>query len=415
MIIILLVIAVACRATEQASRSLVLPRVIYTFWEGPQSPVVQQCIRTWHHWAADWQIQMLDTQGALKLVRPEVLPADWGNLSIQLKSDLVRLEVLAARGGVWLDASVALTSPLEEWVQSAQEEDALVGFEMNFQGVLDKDVDPLGEKWSEFFEDNGRPKLDGAGRKQVDRPRASVYFESWAFAASRNNRAIQLWRDELWRAVSWDGGFEAYCKSAVEENESDKFIHSSLRHWLPYLVIHLTLARIRYLYPDLVIKSLPAEETAFRHTNYALDWSLVRVQRPSSISMDGTGGSVLAMGRGPREEPPPTPVGHPLIKLRSLDRPAFVALQSYGAYAGDSPFATVFNLPPPPSLWPVRWARYVAAFEARFGATDDPALVCTFWVLHKLFALLLFVVRGPVLIASLACFVGFCWMRPGRR
>lgn len=145
---------------------------------------------------------------------------------------------------------------------------------------------------------------------------------------------------------------------------------------------------------------------------YVIDWSVARIQRPSSFSADGTGGSILALGRGSGEKPPPPGVGRHLIKFRAIDRAAYGALQAYGAYAADSPLAIVLHLPAPPTFWPVRGARYVAAFEARFGVTDDPFLVYTFWVLHGVFAILYLTSRVPILVAAaLTLCIGYAWLR----
>lgn len=161
----------------------------------------------------------------------------------------MRLEVLTAHGGVWLDATVALTSPLESWIHPAQNHGTLVGFELDFQGVQDRDVDPLGENWSNSFHPNGS-LIRALGSDQVQG--RALYFESWGFAAGKDNLAVRLWRDEFRRAAFGQGGFQAYCDGVAEEAGSHSWLHPSFTRWLPYLTIHLTLAHVRHANPGLL-------------------------------------------------------------------------------------------------------------------------------------------------------------------
>eukprot|EP00439_Symbiodinium_sp_Y106_P009830 s6316_g1.t1 len=160
------------------------------------------------------------------------------------------------------------------------------------------------------------------------------YFESWAFAAPRGCAALRAWRDELRRAAVQ--GFAAYCADITAETDAQAYLHNSLREWLPYLVIHATLARVRYQQPVLAVKTLPAESTGLAHSNYAVGWRMAFLSGLTDFALDGTGGPLLAMARGPQEVPPPPRVG-PLVKLRGLERVAFDCVLYYQGYAADSP------------------------------------------------------------------------------
>eukprot|EP00439_Symbiodinium_sp_Y106_P012349 s6316_g1.t2 len=206
------------------------------------------------------------------------------------------------------------------------------------------------------------------------------YFESWAFAAPRGCAALRAWRDELRRAAVQ--GFAAYCADITAETDAQAYLHNSLREWLPYLVIHATLARVRYQQPVLAVKTLPAESTGLAHSNYAVGWRMAFLSGLTDFALDGTGGPLLAMARGPQEVPPPPRVG-PLVKLRGLERVAFDCVLYYQGYAADSPLAQLLNLPPPPRWWPQKAARFLAALEARFGPTDDKALLILFWFVRR--------------------------------
>ncbi|CAE7244045.1 unnamed protein product [Symbiodinium natans] len=229
------------------------------------------------------------------------------------------------------------------------------------------------------------------------------YFESWAFAAPRGCAALRAWRGELRLAAA--RGFAAYCEDVMAEPEAKAYLHPSLREWLPYLVIHATLARVRYSQPALAVRTMPAESTGLAHANYAVDWTLAFLAGLTDFALDGTGGPVLALARGPSEVPPPPRLG-PLVKLRNLERVAFDCILYYQGYAADSPLAQLLALPAPPSWWPQKAARFLAALESRFGPTDDKALLVLFWFIRRAVS-----VHGALAL-SLLPVLAVCWARP---
>jgi hypothetical protein len=120
---------VAQQRRHSMERQQWIPKNVYTFWvsDNPkESSFVLMCIKTWYKHLPDWQIHVI-TEKNLGHYAPESMA-----LRDQLKngekrvlqciqkfSDLVRLEVLATHGGVWLDASVFMTSSLN-WIHTKQ-------------------------------------------------------------------------------------------------------------------------------------------------------------------------------------------------------------------------------------------------------------------------------------------------------
>lgn len=366
-------------------------------WEGKPQDLVERCIQTWKAFADDWTINVLTSSSAAELLSPNTLPPNFKNFTILVQSDIIRLEIVAYFGGVWLDASVALTQPLDDWIQPAEDGNTLVGFELDFAGLARRSVSPSNATWYDHFHPNGslitRP-WDGGDQN-------ARYFESWGFAAAANSSVIVNWRDEMRKASFRSDGIDGYCRELATSQESDLYLHPDFKKWLPYLTIHLTLARVRYIDPTLPVKVWRAESSAFLHMDYALDWALVKLMGPTNFALDGTGGAIFALARSQSDAPPPPQVG-PFVKFRSLDRTAYEALVLYQAYHKDSPLAQILSLPEPPRLWPVAIARYAAAFESRFGPTTDPFLLFLFSLLHGLCRLLLTVTTHPLLCFGLA-------------
>lgn len=366
-----------------------IPRSITTFWEGPRTELIEQSLATWSRYALGWEVRLVTQATLAEHLDVQALPRGWENLTMQHLSDLVRLELVGSLGGVWLDASVALTQPLESWVPEVSKDGALRGFDLDFALLQRKEVSAAGADWQRHFHS------DGALLPISDPPPPQRVFESWAFAAPRDCLALRLWREEFRRAVAADGGPKGYCDLLLADPASAAYLPTSLRRWLPHLTVHATLARMRHARPEAPVSTLPAERMAFAHLDYRVSWPLVWLSKPTNYILDGTGGAMLALGRAPRSVPPPPSIG-PLLKLRNLDRPGYGSTLAYGAYAPDSPLAVIFSLPPPPWLWPVGAMRCLAAVESRFGATDDVLLIVFFRAVRLL-------VSAGFVVARLLC------------
>jgi hypothetical protein len=97
-----------------------LPKIIWMYWhqgEKAAPEVVRRCIASWRVRNPDWSVQVLD---AASVQEPTGLSADWINgrpdISLQFLSDIIRIALLSRHGGVWADASVYCSQPLEDWL-----------------------------------------------------------------------------------------------------------------------------------------------------------------------------------------------------------------------------------------------------------------------------------------------------------
>jgi hypothetical protein len=93
-----------------------LPRRIYLFWDAgfAQAPeVCRMCLESWRAWHPDWEIVALDATEAEAVLPRASLPAD---LLSAHYADILRLTLLAERGGVWADATALCLRPLDDWL-----------------------------------------------------------------------------------------------------------------------------------------------------------------------------------------------------------------------------------------------------------------------------------------------------------
>ena len=141
------------------------PRTIWTFWRqgwehAPE--LVRRCLRSWAHHNPGWTLRALDRDSLPAYAGiDEAVPLLADVRSIMTASDLARLDLLRAHGGVWVDATCFCRRPLDEWLPD----------HMN-SGFFS-------------FERHGWPTY-------------------WFMAAAPGNRLIETWRRES--RAWWTGG-----------------------------------------------------------------------------------------------------------------------------------------------------------------------------------------------------------------
>lgn len=85
---------------------------VWTFWEGEKPEIVRKCESSWkkHLPMSKYALHFLSPESSE--VQAMTFPQ---NITMTQKSNLIRLRLLEEQGGVWMDASVYLTAPLD-WV-----------------------------------------------------------------------------------------------------------------------------------------------------------------------------------------------------------------------------------------------------------------------------------------------------------
>jgi len=107
--------------TQTAYSHLLLPvpKIMWSFWKSmPEAPKVltlflEACLASWQVLNPEYEIRLLDEITVHEFLTPEDLPQTFDFLTIQHKSDAIRLALLLKYGGVWLDATTLMTHSLE--------------------------------------------------------------------------------------------------------------------------------------------------------------------------------------------------------------------------------------------------------------------------------------------------------------
>jgi len=78
--------------------------------------VVKKCVESWIRENPGWDVVVLDAESLKRYVTPDLPPDKLARLDLTKQSNLVRLQLLADFGGVWVDATVLCLRPLDEWI-----------------------------------------------------------------------------------------------------------------------------------------------------------------------------------------------------------------------------------------------------------------------------------------------------------
>ena len=144
-----------------------LPRTIWCLWfqgwaDAPD--LVKACAASWRRHNPDWNLHLLSGDTLAAYLDPLPRPATAaGNLPVEARSDVLRIELLRRFGGIWIDSTVYCLRPLDGWIDQAM---------------------PSG-----FFAFN--------------RPMPDVMLSSWFLAAERGSYVVDRWH-RMVRAY-WEG------------------------------------------------------------------------------------------------------------------------------------------------------------------------------------------------------------------
>jgi hypothetical protein len=149
------------RVSKPPTPSSEIPKIIYTFWNSAEYPRVVECaMKTWKKWAPDYEIRVLNYENTKHM---KIKHRD----SHARYSDFVRLWCLAETGGFWIDATVFIQRPLDEWRQVQCD---YGGYILEKQALLEN----------------------------------SPSIESWFMCAPKGSRLIADWKHEFFRANEFD-------------------------------------------------------------------------------------------------------------------------------------------------------------------------------------------------------------------
>jgi len=171
-------------------------KIIWSYWDGSDKPLsVEIAIYTWRVHNPEYVICILSESTLGQYLDRTALPKKYDEISVQRKTDVIRLALLEQYGGIWLDSTIFLSCPLSiKW---------------------DPKTYDVGGYYAEFFTtDLTRPVL-----------------ESWFISAPKNSPLIKAWKKEFYNGVD-SPNYDDYIR------EMEKTVDLQKIEGKVYLMIH---------------------------------------------------------------------------------------------------------------------------------------------------------------------------------
>jgi len=96
-----------------------IPKIIWMMWmQGLEGApyLVRRCYDSWRHHNPSWRVIFLDETNLHEYVDVAAVLASDNAIEVQARSDIIRVNLLAEHGGVWVDATCFCCRPLDSWL-----------------------------------------------------------------------------------------------------------------------------------------------------------------------------------------------------------------------------------------------------------------------------------------------------------
>ena len=156
---------------SQTQKSVsIIPHDIWMLWDKGwhKAPVLQaMCLRSFRRHNQNFTIHALNLTEAEQLIGRRRYYSDsaWGRAPIQAKSDIIRVELLWAYGGIWADATAYCNHPLLDWIG----------------GLVEQST-------GGFFAYERKDSEVNSGN--------SPWIASWFLVATKDSRIIRTWGED---------------------------------------------------------------------------------------------------------------------------------------------------------------------------------------------------------------------------
>jgi hypothetical protein len=98
-----------------------VPRIVWTAWlQGYDAApeVVRRCLESWQANNPGWEVRALSEDDMGEVTSFDHLAGPLRRQSLNHRSDMLRLDLLATHGGVWADATCLCMRPLDDWIDA---------------------------------------------------------------------------------------------------------------------------------------------------------------------------------------------------------------------------------------------------------------------------------------------------------
>jgi hypothetical protein len=200
--------------------ALSIPKKIWSYWDSTEMPeIITQCIASWKKYNPNYEITMVHRNTVQNYVNIPKEIANHPNFNDTRSrfADLVRLYLLEAHGGIWIDASCLMYQGFDEWLPQ-----------------------------TEFF-----CYIYNQGKQGLRYP----VLENWFIAAQPGNDFVQAWKREFLEIANY-GSVQEY----VDSRKRMGVDISSFENMANYLAMHVGAQKL------LQIDKYPLSKLTLRET-----------------------------------------------------------------------------------------------------------------------------------------------------
>jgi hypothetical protein len=223
-VIIFVGMALAFRERKNYNQA---PKRIWTYWDREDRipKTVKMCMRGWAKWNPDYEIVLLtkkNYKGYVTIPNELTSHPNFNDMPARF-ADLVRVWALAEHGGIWIDSSIILKAPLDDWLF------------------------PKYAEFSGFY-------IDGMTK-------TTPVIENWFFACNKGSPFVKKWRDEFSKIAQYSC-VEQYVNSRIQMGVDIEKITIPI-----YLAMHVSAQKVLQLdqYPMESMILRKAEDGPFRY------------------------------------------------------------------------------------------------------------------------------------------------------
>jgi hypothetical protein len=121
-----------------------IPKIIWTYWDECPPAFIMGCIKSWIDKSPDHKVIVLTDKNYTKYI--DALPESNILNTQQRKSDMIRVNILASYGGIWMDATIICTESLS-WVHTIQKNTGVEYVGYHLSNFTSNDKFPVIENW----------------------------------------------------------------------------------------------------------------------------------------------------------------------------------------------------------------------------------------------------------------------------
>lgn len=209
---------------------------VWSYWEGPRNDLVDLCVQSWRTYLPHWEVTILndDTSKRYRIDKP----ASYANLSVQAKSDVIRLSLLYHYGGVWMDASTLLNKDFS-WMKT---DTPIVGFKLFNKNYIESwflMVNTVHDSSIGAWLEQTNRRMDNPKRVCSEDPTYFMIYDAFC-------EVDTMFEDKMTLYPAETPTFNIYnCLYPISANRLVKFTASGRRMWkytqFPLLYVYLLL------------------------------------------------------------------------------------------------------------------------------------------------------------------------------